>query len=94
MDESRLPRPKEQGDDGEHVFGTFPNWSVIRNDAVQQKTTLKIGLNPELLLDLARAIGHAKGGSIVLEITDELSPIRVTCKREGELGILMPMRVT
>jgi hypothetical protein len=94
--------------DGEQSWktgeGQFPN---LRQLGPTDLSTFRIGLNPALLLETAKALGS--GESVTLEFTlrrdkvegddtgaypDALRPMRVTVPNGGEsYGILMPIRV-
>lgn len=84
--------------------GQFPNLQQL---APTELSTFRIGLNPALLLETAKALGN--GESVTLEFTlqrdkvegddtgaypDALRPVRVTVPSGGEsYGILMPIRL-
>jgi DNA polymerase III sliding clamp (beta) subunit (PCNA family) len=72
--------------------GNFPNWKqVIPNE---NRGGYKIGLNAEMLYDLAQSLG---GNEVILEVFDEVSPIIVKAHPNhaisGSLGVLMPVKI-
>lgn len=77
-----LPRPELQ----------YPNWRQV---VPQGEPRFRFALSAERLLAIAQALG-AKESQVVLEFTDELSPVRVRavgCNSEA-LGVLMPVRMS
>lgn len=83
VDESSLPRPIQE------QTGNYPTWQVVAPTA---EPKFKIRLDVHLLLALAEALGATNRKPFVtLEMSDELSPIRVTTDGVGR-GILMPAR--
>jgi DNA polymerase III sliding clamp (beta) subunit (PCNA family) len=86
-DGSSLPLPDPSD------VGEFPNWRQVIPDHGKNPVTLKLGLNPKLLFELAEAIDSPKG--VILEFTDDMSPVRVTgssAEAVGNFGVIMPMR--
>ncbi len=69
--------------------GNFPNWEMVLPKA-SDKVTFEIGLNAELLVELAKAIGSSDG-VVKLKFIDSLKVIQVSTSK-GE-GLLMPVRV-
>lgn len=83
-DGSTEPRPT--ADDAGH----FPQWQAIVPKAPKIKHTVSV--NPEFLLDLAKAIGWERGDGITLEFQeDKDSAVIVKCG--AGYGLIMPMRV-
>lgn len=89
-DGTTLPLPDQETN--------YPNWEMVLPRLDSDKTSkggfkFTVALNAQLLLDLAKAIGS--DGAVTLRFIDELSPITVTSNfnGNGELGVLMPMRV-
>lgn len=87
LDGSSLPRPTQEN------AGTFPQWQVVRDSALEPKTVFKVALSPALLLDLVTAMG-TDGTSVTLDFSGPESPIRVRITNDpAAFGILMPMRI-
>lgn len=80
--------PGEQAE-FEAMNGQFPNVDMVvpKDDAA----TLTIGINAELLYQLARAI-TPKGESLIvkLQIKDAQSSVKVTSTLKGAVGVIMP----
>ena len=75
---------------------TFPDYQKVIPD---HNETLQIGINPELLFNLAKALGWKKGTGVMIEFKGKKSGIdpngamRVTAANNPEaIGVLMPMR--
>lgn len=69
----------------------FPD---TKNLMPTRKPKFTIGLDPELLLRVAKALGHTKTPTkkiVTLEMVDELTAVRVTL--DGQLGLVMPGRI-
>lgn len=71
---------------------SYPKTEPLKPDFSNETTTI-IGLNAELLLDLAKALTqHSRKPQIKLTIKDQFSPIKVEI--DGSEGLLMPCRVS
>lgn len=69
--------------------GTFPDWKRVIPTG---KVDFEVTFNPQMLLDIARAIGVGKGEGVTLRLRkDGLQPIEVTHDGEAH-GVIMPMK--
>lgn len=73
----------------------FPDWKEVQRKPDAPPAIVKIGINPNLLMKLYKALHRypeSKDGICVLEIFSEKDAFRVTChgETEGAFGLLMP----
>jgi hypothetical protein len=69
---------------------TFPKWRQVV-PSKDRPVTLRVTLNPRLLMDLALALGS--GTSVSLEFEGVNDPVRVTGATGEGFGVLMPLRL-
>ncbi len=80
------PRPVEGGESG---CGFYVKWEQVVPEP-SSPVDFTVSLNPQLLLDLAQAIGCAKDGCVTLEFRQGMNPFRVTQNRLKAVGYMMP----
>lgn len=91
----RYPRPE---------LGKFPNWRMVIPKP--EGKTVRLGINPRLLVELAKALGSEECVTLEMEVVPEgyehagtvMSGMKVTPSKEsrcqGAFGVIMPIRIS
>lgn len=74
------------------IKGNFPNIAAVVPDPSNH--TLRIAINPEFLLSLAKAMGDPSVATLHLDPAKMESGFFVTAGKADAFGILMPLRTT
>lgn len=80
---AQLPRPDKSN------TGVFPYYEQA---IPKRKTHFAVTINPDLLMDLVKALGHEHGNGVTLEFSkDNLDSIVVRTDTES-IGVMIPMK--
>jgi len=86
---SDAPYKGKEREPGEEVI--YPTWDSVYPEFGEN--VLKIGINPQLLFDLATALGSAKQGVVIELDMDKLKDIKVIGLAVGGKQVLSAMKV-